>query len=281
MRETWRRVNRLRHYLDELLLCLRVGAGPTSKIRLAVNTVRFHLRNARVHAPLPAADRDVTYLVRLGNDAVQQLTLRTYSGDLFVFHEIFVTNCYSIPDCLRRTTRSVVDLGANIGLATLFYSRMFPHATFACVEPASLNVDLLKRNLASLAGRVVIIDGAVRDRAGFADFDNSGWSWGGQIKRGGDVRVRCYTMDEIMKTAGLTRIDLLKVDIENGVETLFGSDNAWLGKVQTIVAELTSAYPLPAFARDVTPYGLTVLPQGSAYGNQMVMAVRFDARVMT
>ena len=88
-------------------------------------------------------------------------------------------------------------------------------------------------------------------------------------------------MDEIMKTAGLTRIDLLKVDIENGVETLFGSDNAWLGKVQTIVAELTSAYPLPAFARDVTPYGLTVLPQGSAYGNQMVMAVRFDARVMT
>ena len=84
-----------------------------------------------------------------------------------------------------------------------------------------------------------------------------------------------------MKTAGLTRIDLLKVDIENGVETLFGSDNAWLGKVQTIVAELTSAYPLSAFARDVTPYGLTVLPQGSAYGNQMVMAVRFDARVMT
>src|SRR5438445_4405923 len=217
VRPAGRSMKRLRHYLAELLLCVRAGADLPSKLRLAINTVRFHLRNARVHAPPPAADREVTYVVRLGNDGAR-LALRTYSGDLFVFHEIFVTSCYSIPERLRRTTRSIVDLGANIGLATLFYARMFPHATFACVEPASLNVDLLKRNLASLAGRVVIIDGAVRDRAGFADFDNSGWSWGGQIKRGGDLRVRCYTVDEIMNTAGLSSIDLLKVDIENGVE---------------------------------------------------------------
>ena len=72
----------------------------------------------------------------------------------------------------------------------------------------------------------------------------------------------------------MSTIDLLKVDIENGVEALFGSNNAWLSTVQLIVIELTSAYPLQAFARDVTPYGLTVLPEGSVYDNQMVMAVR-------
>lgn len=81
-----------------------------------------------------------------------------------------------------------------------------------------------------------------------------------------------------MNMAGLSSIDLLKVDIENGVETLFGSNNAWLSNVRTIVVELTSAYPLSAFARDVTPYGLTVLPAGSVFGNQMVMADRLDAR---
>ena len=80
-----------------------------------------------------------------------------------------------------------------------------------------------------------------------------------------------------MNTAGLSSIDLLKVDIENGVETLFGSDKSWLNKVQMIIIELTSRYPLHAFVRDVTPYGLSVLPEGSIYGNQMVMAVRLDA----
>jgi hypothetical protein len=80
-----------------------------------------------------------------------------------------------------------------------------------------------------------------------------------------------------MKTVGLSTIDLLKVDIENGVEALFGSNNTWLSRVRMIIIELTSAYPLRAFTRDVTPYGLAVLPEGSMYGNQMVMAVRLDA----
>jgi FkbM family methyltransferase len=146
------------------------------------------------------------------------------------------------------------------------------------VEPDPRNARLLKRNVSSLGERVVVIEGAVRDRPGFAHFDNAGWSWGGQIARNGSprVEVRCYTMDEVMETAGLSTIDVLKVDIENGVEALFGSNNAWLARVRTIVVELTSAYPLPAFTRDVTPYGLTVLPAHSIYGNQMVMAVRVN-----
>ena len=112
-------------------------------------------------------------------------------------------------------------------------------------------------------------------------FDDTSWSWGGQLQpegRGG-CPVRCFTLDDMAALARLDRIDLLKVDIENGVEDLFRANNRWLDRVGLIVVELTARYPLDEFARDVVPYGFTVLHENSPEGNRMIMAVRGGARL--
>jgi FkbM family methyltransferase len=207
--------------------------------------------------------------------------LRTASGDLFIFHEIFVTQCYAVPLTLLPDAKTIVDLGANVGLATLFYADRFNGARFVCVEPDPRNTRLLRRNVAWLGERVLVIDGAVRSRPGMGSFDDKSWSWGGQLQPEGrgERPVRCFTLDEIMALARLDRIDLLKVDIENGVEDLFQENNRWLDRVRLIVVELTPRYPVDHFARDVVPYGFRVLHENSPEGNRMIMAVRGSARL--
>jgi FkbM family methyltransferase len=270
---------RLRFYGKEIRLALRMGASVSSRLHLVANTLRFHLRNMVRSVP-PAADPGAArYRIRIAGRCVD-LYLRTTSGDLFIYHEIFATQCYAVPPTLLPDAQIIVDLGANVGLATLFYADRFKGARFVCVEPDPRNVPLLRKNVAWLGERVLVIDGAVRSLPGMGSFDDTSWSWGGQLQpegRGGRP-VRCFTLDEIMALARLDRIDLLKVDIENGVEDLFRANNRWLDRVRLIVVELTARYPFDQFARDVSPYGFRVLHENSPEGNQMIMAVRGGVR---
>ena len=271
---------KLRFYGKEICLALRMGASVSSRLRLVANTLRFHLRNILRFGP-PARDpRAACYRMHLAGRR-GDLYLRTTSGDLFIFHEIFVTQCYAVPHALLSDARTIVDLGANVGLATLFYADRFKEARFVCVEPDPRNVSLLRKNVAWLGDRVLVIDGAVRSLSGTGSFDDTRWIWGGQLQTegGGGRPVRCFTLDEITALARLDRIDLLKVDIENGVEDLFQANNRWLERVRLIVVELTARYPLDQFARDVVPYGFRVLHENSPEGNRMIMAVRDGARL--
>jgi FkbM family methyltransferase len=246
-------------------------------MRLVVNTLRFHIRNM-LTSESPGRDRGAAcYRVHLARRRID-LYLRTTSGDLFILYEIFVTYCYDVPLALLADPKTIVDLGANVGLATLFYADRYKGARFACVEPDPQNLSLLRKNVAWLGDRVLVIDGAVRSSPGTGSFGATGWSWGRQLQAAeeGGRPVRCVTLDEIAMLAGFEVIDLLKVDIENGVEDLFRVNNSWLKHVRLIVVELTSRYPLEQFAQDVVPYGFRVLAENSPEGNRMIMAVRED-----
>src|SRR5207248_4046653 len=135
---------------------------------------------------------------------------------------VFGTDCYDIPRRFVGKPRVVVDLGANVGLSTLYLHRAYGPATYVCVEPSPANFELLKRNAGTLSQSVTLLNGAVSDAGGSARFNPGKWSWGGQLDQGSPnaYEVRCYTMEEIFESAGIERIDVLKVDIENGVARL-------------------------------------------------------------
>jgi hypothetical protein len=79
-------------------------------------------------------------------------------------------------------------------------------------------------------------------------------------------------MNEILADYGIEKIDLLKVDVEGAERRLFRDSPEWLTRVRCIIVEFHDGYSLPDFVRDVSPAGFTVVPQGSEYGNSMVMA---------
>ena len=263
-------------YLRELRLCWRMGVDSKNRLALAAATCRFHLANGFSAQALPAPNPPASYRIHIG-PLTSELWLRTYGGDLFVFHEVFLSQCYWVPPqwVMERPVTTVVDLGANIGLTTLFLSQYFPTARYVCVEPNPDNLFLLRQNVAVLQEKVHVIEGAISESSGSALFDASGAAWQGHLlgnqQRG--LAVRCYSMPDLMAETTLDTIDILKVDIEGAEQHLFRDPDAWLHRVRMIVIELHAPYSLDAFARDVKRLGFRVIPPDSRYGNRMIFAL--------
>ncbi|AFY34227.1 FkbM family methyltransferase [Calothrix sp. PCC 7507] len=269
-------IQKLEHYLREISLCFRMGANFNSGLRLAIATLKFHINNVLNIAQSANHLPPKSYQIQFG-DYCTDLWLRTYTGDIFVLHEIFLECCYQIPKIWLQEASSIIDLGANIGITTLFFRAYFPNAKYVLVEPSTTNLSVLRRNISWLekCNQAQVIAGAVSNYSGELRFSNTQWSWGGYIDPDSseETIVRSYTMTEIIELSGLNKIDILKVDIEGAEKQLFSQPNEWLKNVKIIIAELHNQYSIEQFQKDLEPMGFTVIPPNPKYGNRMICAL--------
>src|SRR5262249_8397217 len=116
---------------------------------------------------------------------------------------------------------------------------------------------------------------AVSDRRGEARFADSEWSWGGHLAVDGPSTrsVQCITLEDIISDYKIETIDILKVDIEGAEKVIFAGQVSWLKKIGCIIIELHNGYSLTDFSADLASMGFHVLPPGSVFGNEMVLAI--------
>src|SRR5690348_13707599 len=85
---------RIRRYWKEGEFAFRASVSVWSGVALMCATVRFHALNALgLTAGLSSAK---CFPIKLGERQID-LWLRTKSGDLFVFYEVFLDRCYFLP----------------------------------------------------------------------------------------------------------------------------------------------------------------------------------------
>jgi FkbM family methyltransferase len=199
---------------------------------VAIGGVSFTPNEISIHAP----------------PAVAPVHLRMNTSDLPTFYQVFSKSEYDIE--FPNEVKTIVDLGANIGLAAAYLKGRYPDANIVCVEPNAENYKMLQKNIAGLDG-VTAIHAAVWPVAGrleVVDTDASGKPlgfWGAQTRlaseqEGTDVRseVSAITISEIMRRSGFEKIDLLKVDIEGAEFELFSENtHEWLPHVGSLVIE--------------------------------------------
>jgi len=254
-------------YSKELLLCLQLGGDFSSKVRLAQLFLTFHAANGFKLRPKRS---ERTYAIQL-NHICTPVTVRSYSGDVFVILEVLGSKCYRMPEPVERGG-VVVDLGANIGITSLFLADLYEPSRLICVEPSTDNCALLRKNLSGLRQNVDIVHGAISNETGLVTFDNTAETWGGRISNSGE-RVPSLTMMDLVEHYNLERIDILKIDIEGAERLLFQSNLNWLKRVNNIAIEIHDGFSIADLKRAVTPYGLSVWGEGEI-GNPMIVAVR-------
>jgi FkbM family methyltransferase len=69
----------------------------------------------------------------------------SYFELLFLFREIFIDQQYAVT--LNHENPLIIDCGANVGLATLFFKRLAPECKLICFEPNPKAFNYLKRNV--------------------------------------------------------------------------------------------------------------------------------------
>lgn len=175
-----------------------------------------------------------------GRHGVTSLTAHS-ADDIVTIAEVFCRRDYAAPDNIR----TVVDLGANIGISATYFLTRNTDVKVWCFEPAPQNIPRIRQQLAPFDDRVIIEDCAVGPLDGKIDFGIEPTGRYGstvdidrnQLTR---ISVPCRSVNTIVEDVLRERgeIDVLKLDIEGTeVPVIAGLRPELLARIRLIVFE--------------------------------------------
>ncbi len=189
-----------------------------------------------------------------------KLLVRANGGsDHFIFSEIFEHYCYDIN--LTAPPATILDMGANCGYATIYYSRKYPDAQIACVEPIPDNCRVLKTNLVLNHIEAQVFEAAITIKDGMVEMECAHRDYGHRIAMNPAVNnsekflCKGLTVNSLLTSLGWTHIGLAKIDIEGYEKVLLGSDCEWLYKTHAIVIECHPGYEESDLRKLAQDYG--------------------------
>ena len=184
--------------------------------------------------------------LRLKRPFQANISLRECGSDFSTFHEIAVEEVYGPVLRAVGNFQTVIDLGANIGLASLYFAYNSPTCRVLSVEPNCETYELLVRNVLKLnrSGRCQTLKAAVWGAHQRLTFNQKAPAdrysiFAVRVASANEPSVvEGYTMTELLDYSGFDRVDLLKVDIEGAERELFSTqDLSWLARVGAIAIE--------------------------------------------
>ncbi len=274
-------IQHVRAFLHETRASIRLAVDVSSWWRLFRDIVR---RRFLRFVPSRQLNRPRQLRIHGGG----RLAYRFNRGDLQSLREVWMDSAYRPP--FPTPSAIVVDLGANIGLTSVWFYRQFQCESIIAVEADESNARLAEENflLNSIPGEV--IHAAIGPRDGWVRFAKSDESNAGHVIEGHPVEnqacghgeeVRMVSMRTVMERlpAG-RRIDILKVDIEGGEGVLFDGDLSWLGRVDGIVIELHPDVTDTLRVRcNIEALGFKYIPPGSVFPINISAFVRTSGPV--
>ncbi len=143
----------------------------------------------------------------------------------------------------------IIDAGAHIGLATLYFKKLYPAAQITAIEPHPASFKILQKNIAeNYIEDVTLINAALSAGSGtektlYADTEFNWFStasfhenaWNGSQKTA-SLAVPALSLTKVLENIGKP-IDLLKIDIEGAEQSVLLEARNNLAKVAHIICE--------------------------------------------
>ncbi len=157
----------------------------------------------------------------------------------------------------------IVDVGANIGVAALGFSRICPEGTVVAVEPGErAHADLRAGIALNSASNVRAVKAALGDVEGYADLHEVTWNTAGSFLRRDaspasdahttagtvEARVRVTTLDDLVDHENLTRVDLVKIDVEGNEPDVLDGATRTLDRFHPLVVVEFNVFTLSVMA---------------------------------
>jgi FkbM family methyltransferase len=170
--------------------------------------------------------------------------LRVPSSDVATFEEIFIAKVYDFNT--KNKPETIIDAGANIGLASIYFINKFPETKIISIEPEKSNFIILEKNT-EFYKNIYPIHGALWYENSLINIVDPGLDYYGFMTddKKTDQRfglpiqeVKGYTIDKIIKDHGLQHIDIIKIDIEGAEREIFRDPSLWINCIDSIIIEL-------------------------------------------
>lgn len=173
------------------------------------------------------------------------ISLRVPSSDAEVFVQVFLDEEYAFS--AAKHPQTIIDAGANIGLASIYFASRFPEATIVAIEPDPGNYELLKRNVSPYPNIRTSQAALWHSNKKINLYDSGLGSWGFMVDEAGDscdrssrktLIVDGVTVDTVMAEHRISHVDILKMDIEGSEREVLHGLPSWISSVDSIIIEL-------------------------------------------
>lgn len=214
-----------------LSLGFQLGNGLSEKIRLALFLLMSRLSpNSKLVSK--------KFRIR-SNVGVVDVHVRNVFSDSFILHEVFRHNEYE-HGLTEKEMETIFDVGANIGLVTVYLSAKYPLAKIHCFEPDPDNFAQLIENTKELS-QVVCHQVAIGEKSGtIAFYKDKTFHMRNSVLEtvgGTKIEVKSVTLTDALLIAQVETIDLFKVDVEGGELGIFTTEAPYQS-IQNIIGEL-------------------------------------------
>jgi FkbM family methyltransferase len=170
------------------------------------------------------------------------IKLRTCTSDPFIFRQIMIENEYLPLEHLQIS--SVLDLGANVGLASVWFLSRFPNVRVFAVEADGGNYEVCSENLAPYHERARVMRGAAWSKRTTLTLLRKSCAADNHVKEPtpedkAEDRVEGWDIASLVRMSGFEHVDLAKIDVEGAEAEIFGSNiGSWLPRVRNLCIEL-------------------------------------------
>jgi FkbM family methyltransferase len=171
------------------------------------------------------------------------LRYRFNRGDLQSIREVWLDECYALPFSLHPKT--ILDLGANIGMASLWFQQRYQPTQLLAVECDPDNAGITRLNFSSNGLPGDVLEAAVGASSGTAVFSRSTASNLGSLapsplassNAANLIQVPMVSMGELISRFDQASVDLIKMDIEGAEEAVFSNHPEWLHQTKALIIE--------------------------------------------
>ncbi|MCK5241115.1 FkbM family methyltransferase [bacterium] len=186
---------------------------------------------------------------------------RQNQSDLYILRENFILKIYDFAyEEILENVKTIIDLGANIGLSSLYLQARFPKARIVCVEPVKENVELLRQNAHNNNFSWKVERAAIQAKSGTVTlYPNEWWSSSTVTEHVATTRqskdgrlekllslptedVEAVSVNLILDRNQIETVDILKMDIEGAEEQLFLESPEWLQRIRVLIIEIHDKY---------------------------------------
>ena len=138
----------------------------------------------------------------------------------------------------------ILDLGANIGAASRFFSIKFPDASIIAVEPDEENAKICQlntttNNLGLYPTRRVVTAAVGSENGSLFLADHGMGEWGYQVDTIGDKPVEVIDVPSLLgELPANAQPFIAKIDIEGGEKDLFSKNYSWVYDFAVVILEI-------------------------------------------
>lgn len=190
------------------------------------------------HYTIAQSDEEVHLIETNGSF---KIIVRKDTSDFHVFAEVFMYHEYqTLIEIYQQKygnipPKNIIDAGANIGCASIFFKNNYPNANIFAIEAEKSNFEALKQNIIfNDFSNVVIFHNAFwinNDNLQLDDNFRDGREWAFAVRPFEDTEqknhlsIKGITLQNIIDDYNIEQIDILKIDIEGGEKWILEDEN--------------------------------------------------------